>query len=75
MRYRLVAKSIADRRRILAIGDDGQYYILSLSGLNPTPVRIDSREAQRMQFDRTWVPVLDHTPRTMRDLSAQLTYQ
>lgn len=75
MRYRLVAKSIADRRRILAIGDDGRYYLLSLSGPHAEVVRIDDGEARRMQFDRAWVPTTDHTPRTMRDLNAQLTYR
>lgn len=75
MRYRLVARSIADRRRLLTIGDDGDYYLLSLTGLNPTSVKIDADEARRMQFDRAWVLALDHTPRTVHDLNSELTYR
>lgn len=75
MRYRIVARSIADRRQMLAIGDDGNYYLLSLNGLNLVPVPVEGREARRLQSDRAWVPASDHTPRTMRDLSAALTYR
>lgn len=75
MRYRIVAKSIADRRRLLAVGDDGDYYLLSLNGRDPAPVKVGGHEAQRLQYDRSWVPALDHTPRTMRDLNSQLTYR
>lgn len=60
---------------MLAIGDDGNYYLLSLNGLNPVPVPVEGGETRRLQFDRTWVPAVDHTLRTVRDLSAGLTYR
>lgn len=73
MRYRIIAKSVADRRRLLTMDDDGNYYVVALTGVTPTRTPIEGREAQRLQFDRAWVPALDHTPRTLRDLSGAMT--
>jgi len=75
MRYRVIAKSIMDRRRLLAMDDDGNYYLVSLNGVKPTQAPIAQREAQRLQFDRAWIPAIDHAPRTMRALSDAATYQ
>ena len=75
MRYRVIAKAVADRRRMLVVDDQDMYYILTMSGLRATRQPITLAEARRMQFDRAWVPALDHTPRTMRDLSDGLTYR
>ncbi len=75
MRYRIVAKAVADRRRMLVVDDEDTHHILTLSGLRPTRQPLTPAEARRLQYDRAWVPALDHTPRTMRDLSAGLTYR
>ncbi|MGN6697579.1 MAG: hypothetical protein ACTHMR_05435 [Thermomicrobiales bacterium] len=75
MRYRVIAKSLMDRRRLLAMDDDGNYYLVLLNGVKPTQAPIDQREARRLQFDRNWIPAVDHAPRTMRDLSDAATYQ
>ncbi len=75
MRYRIIAKAVADRRRILGVDDEDQHYVLTMSGLRPTRQPLTHTEARRLQYDRAWVPALDHTPRTMRDLSDGLTYR
>lgn len=75
MRYRIIAKAVADRRRMLVIDDEGRHYILTLSGIRATRQPLADAEARRLQFDRAWVPALDHTPRTMQDLSNSLTYR
>ena len=75
MRYRIIAKAVADRRRMLVIDDEGQHHILTMGGLRATRQSLTHAEARRLQFDRAWVPALDHTPRTMHDLSNSLTYR
>jgi len=75
MRYRIVARSVADRRRLLAIGDDGNYYLLTLEGLKPQLEMIGAQEGHELQFSRAWVPALDHTPRTMHDLSLASSFR
>lgn len=75
MRYRIIAKAVADRRRMLVIDDEGHHYILTLGGIRATRQSLTHTEAQRLQFDRMWVPALDHTPRTMYDLSTSMTYR
>jgi hypothetical protein len=75
MRYRVIAKAVADRRRMLVVDDQDQHFILALSAQRATRQPLTTAEARRLQFDRAWVPALDHTPRTMRDLSDGLTYR
>ncbi len=75
MRYRIIAKAVADRRRMLVVDDEDQHYVLTMSGLRPMRQPLTHTEARRLQYDRAWVPALDHTPRTMRDLSDGLTYR
>jgi hypothetical protein len=75
MRYRLIAKAVADRRRMLVVDDEDHYYVLTISGLRPTRQPLTHVEARRLQYDRAWVPALDHSPRTLRDLSDGLTYR
>jgi hypothetical protein len=75
MRYRVIAKAVADRRRMLVVDDQDSYFILTTSGLRATRQPIPYTEARRLQYDRAWVPALDNTPRTTRDLSDGLTYR
>ncbi len=75
MRYRIIAKAVADRRRMLVVDDEDQHYILTMSELRPARQPLTHAEARRLQYDRAWVPAFDHTPRTMRDLSDGLTYR
>lgn len=75
MRYRIIAKAVADRRRMLVVDDEGAHYILVMGDKQATRQLLTTTEAQRLQFDRTWVPANDHSPRTMRDLSDGLTYR
>ena len=75
MRYRIIAKAVADRRRMLVVDDENRSFILTLSGMRATRQPLTPAEARRLQFDRAWVPALDHTPRTMHDLSNNLTYR
>lgn len=75
MRYRVIAKAVADRRRMLVVDDQDIHYLLTMSGQRATRQPLTTEEARRLQFDRAWVPALDHTPRTMRDLSDGLTYR
>lgn len=75
MRYRVIAKAVADRRKMLVVDDEGKHAILVMSGLRATREPLTPAEARRLQFDRAWVPASDHSPRTMRDLSDGLTYR
>jgi hypothetical protein len=75
LRYRVVASSIVDRRRLLAVGDDGEYYLVSLNGVNPQPVPVESQKAKTLEYSREWVPAHDHTPHTLDDLANQGTYR
>jgi hypothetical protein len=74
MRYRVVATSLRDRRCLLAVGDDGDHYLLTFSGLWLRPVKVDNEQARKLEYGRGWVPAHDHTPRTIFDLSAQLPF-
>ena len=73
MRYRIIASSLSNRHRLLAMGDDGQYYLLSLTGIAVKSEPISGTEAQRMQYDRSWVPSIDHAKRTQQDLCVRMT--
>jgi hypothetical protein len=73
MRYRVLAKAVADRRRMLVIDDEGQHFILTLSAQRATRQPLTLAEARRLEFDRAWVPALDHTPRTLYGLGAAMT--
>ncbi len=73
MRYRIIAHSLTDRRRLLAIDDTGAYSQVTLTGLTPTLVPIMADEARRLQFDRAWVPARDHRWHTLHELSKAAT--
>ena len=75
MRYRVIAKAVADRRRMLVVDDQENYFLLTMTGQRATRQPLTNADARRLQFDRAWVPAFDHTPRTMRDLTGGLTYR
>lgn len=52
MRYRIIAKAVADRRRMLVIDDENRSYILTLSGVRASRQPLTPAEARRLQFDR-----------------------
>ena len=56
------------------VDDENRAYVLTLSGVRATRQPLTPADARRLQFDRAWVPALDHTPRPMYDLSNNLTY-
>ena len=74
MRYRVLATSLEDRRCLLALADDGDYYLLHFSGLQLRPVKVEGEQAHRLQYSRGWVPALDHRPRTIHDLHRHLPF-
>ena len=75
MRYRVLAKAVADRRRMLVIDDEGRHHLLTLKPQGADRRPLTPAEARRLEFDRAWVPALDHTPRTMHGLASALTYR
>ncbi|HEX5505476.1 MAG TPA: hypothetical protein VFW96_22855 [Thermomicrobiales bacterium] len=75
LRYRVVASSLVDRRRLLTVGDDGEYYLVSLNGVSPQTVPVASGEAKSLEYSRDWVPAHDHTAHTLDDLANQGTYR
>ncbi len=74
MRYRILATSLEDRRCLLTLGDDGDYYLLVFSGSEPRQVKVEGRQAEKLQYSRGWVPAKDHRPRTIYDLRRQLSF-
>ena len=73
MRYQIIATSLTNRHRLLAMGDDEKYYLLSLTGIAVNSEPISGTDAQRMQYDRSWVPTADRTRRTPQDLRLRMS--
>lgn len=74
MRYRVVATSLENRRCLLTLGDDGDYYLVQLSAAQFRPVRVEGAQAQKLQFSLNWIPARDQTARTIHDLQRHLTF-
>ena len=74
MRYRILATSLEDRRCLLTLADDGDYYLLVFSGRDPRQVKVEGQQAEKLQYSRGWVPAKDHRPRTIYDLHRQISF-
>ena len=74
MRYRILATSLENRRCLLALGDDGAYYLLLFSGGELRSARVEGRRAEQLQYSRGWVPAQDQTRRTIHDLRQHLPF-
>ncbi len=74
MRYRILATSLEDRRCLLTLADDGDYYLLVFAGRDPRQVKVEGRQAEQLQYSRGWVPTKDHRPRTIYDLRRQVSF-
>ena len=75
MRYRVIAKYIGDRRYILAQDIDGQYCLLVPQGMKTYVRPITNEQAKRLEFDRSWVPAVDHAMHTLWDLQSSPSYR
>lgn len=75
MRYRVIAKYVGDRRYVLAQDTDGKYCLLVPEGMKTTVRPITAEQARRLEFDRNWVPAIDHALHTAWDLQNSPSYR
>ena len=75
MRYKIIAKHIGDRRYVLAEDIDGQYCLLVPQGMKTYVRPITNEQAKRLEFDRSWVPAVDHAMHTLWALQSSPSYR
>ncbi len=70
-RFRIVARSAGDRRKLLGEGADGGYYLLRIERGTVETTPLDKAVAQKLQFSPAWHPVHERT----RVSTAELVFQ
>lgn len=75
MRYRVIAKYVGDRRYVLAQDIDGQYCLLVPQGMKTAVQAITNDQAKKLEYDRNWVPAVDHAMHTLWDLQMTPSYR
>jgi hypothetical protein len=75
MRFKVLARSLADRRRLLVEDDAGRYAVLTLSSARPQREFVTAAQAKQVQFNRGWMVETRPAWRTLRELNNTPTYR